>query len=203
MQFTRRTALQVGVYDSVESFGRQLSRNLAGLPTSFNTPIDPFGDAFNGCVFASAGNAAGSCMDNALGSIASANYRARGVNGMFSMNVGGTSLGLGAGYSNRRYLVPSGSSVLAGTSDDTWFAQLFASQRLDSRSALSGNIYANYFETNIPGQGSILGGGANGSYLRSFGPISATASVGIYTFDIEGEGSNTSAQALLGLRYGF
>jgi hypothetical protein len=49
----------------------------------------------------------------------------------------------------------------------------------------------------------VLGAGANGSYIRSFGPLSATASLGIYTFDVEGLNSNTSAQTLLGLRYGF
>lgn len=202
-QMSRRSALQVGVYDSVQSFGRQLANDLAALPTRFDTPIDPFGDAFNGCVFSSAGNAAGSCLDNALGSIASANYRARGITGVLSMNAGPTSFGFGAGYSNRRYLVPAGSSVLAGTSDETWFAQLFAAQQLDARSGVNGNAYLNYFTTGIFGAPDVLGAGMNGSYYRNFGPISATASLGIYTFDVESEGSSTSAQALLGLRYGF
>jgi hypothetical protein len=202
-QISRRSGLQIGVYDSVESFGRQLASNLAALPTSFGIPVDPFSDAFNGCVFSAAGQNAGQCLDNALGSIAAANYRARGVTGVLALNAGPTSFGLGAGYANRRYLVPAGSSVLAGTSDETYFAQLYASQQLDPRSTLTGNLYANYFLSGIAGSPAVLGAGANGSYIRSFGALSATASLGIYTFDVEGQNSNTSAQALLGLRYGF
>lgn len=202
-QISRRSGLQIGVYDSVESFGRQLASNLAALPTSFGIPLDPFSDAFSGCVFSSAGQNAGQCLDNALGSIASANYRSRGVQGVLALNAGPTSFGFGAGYANRRYLVPAGSSVLAGISDDTWFAQFYASQQLDARSTLSGNVYANYFLSGIPGSPAVLGAGANGSYLRNFGPLSATASLGIYTFDVERQNSTTSAQALLGLRYGF
>jgi hypothetical protein len=202
-QLSRRSALQIGVYDSVDSFGRQLAGDLAALPTSFNVPVDPFGDAFNGCVFSAAGSAAGQCLDNALGSIASANYRVRGISGVLALNAGPTGFGLGAGYSRREYLVPVGSSVLSGVTDSTAYLQLFASRQLDSRSALSGNVYANYFDSGIGGQGNVLGAGANGAYMRSFGPVNATASLGIYTFDVEGQGNSTSAQALLGLRYGF
>lgn len=202
-RMSRRMALQVGVYDSIDSFGRQLSRDLAALPTSFETPVDPFADSFNGCVFSSAGNNAGRCLDNALGSIASANYRARGITAIISMNAGPTSLGLGAGYANRRYLVPASNLVLTATDDDTYFAQFFASRQLDAVTNVSGNLYANYYTSGIMGAPSVLGVGANGAYARSFGPLSATAAVGIYTFDVEDEGSNTSAQALLGLRYGF
>ncbi len=202
-QMSRRMALQVGVYDSVDSFGRQLTRDLVALPTSFEVPDDPFGDAFNGCVFSAAGRNPGRCFDNALGSIASANYRARGITGILSMNAGPTSLGFGAGYANRRYLVPESNLVLAATDDDTWFAQFFASRQLDAVSSVSGNVYANYYTSGILGAPSVFGAGANGSYARSFGPLSATAALGLYTFDIEGEGSTTSAQALLGLRYGF
>jgi hypothetical protein len=33
--------------------------------------------------------------------------------------------------------------------------------------------------------------------------LSAVASLGISSFEVDGEGSNTQAQAQLGLRYGF
>ncbi|WP_447724437.1 hypothetical protein [Sphingomonas koreensis] len=200
-QISRRSGLQVGVYDSVDSFGRQLVRDLASLPTSFNIPGDPFGDGFNGCVFGDTATAAGGCLTNSLGSIATASYRARGVNAVLSMNAGPTTLGLGLGYANRRYLVPPG-VIVAGTSDDNWYGQFFVTQALDSVSSLSGNVYANYYESNLPGSPGVFGAGANGSYYRSFGSLSAMATLGISTFDVEGAGS-TSAQALLGLRYGF
>ncbi len=171
------------------------------MPTSFNTPRDPFGDGFNGCVFGDTATAAGGCLTNSLGSISTASYRARGVNAVLSMNAGPTTLGLGLGYANRRYLVPPG-VIVAGTSDDNWYGQLFASQQLDSVSSVSGNVYANYYESNLPGAPGVFGAGANGSYYRSFGSLSAMATLGISTYDVEGAG-NTSAQALLGLRYGF
>ncbi len=202
-QMSRRSALQIGVYDSVQSFGRQLTSDLAGLPASFNTPIDPFGDVYGGCVYGDTGTAAGSCLTNALGSIASANYRARGVTGVLSINAGPTTLGLGAGYASREFLVPAGSSIIAGTSDETYYAQLFAAQALSDRSGINGNLFVNYFQSGIPGAPRVYGGGANGSYYHSFGPLSATASVGIATFDVDGEANRTTAQGMLGLRYGF
>ncbi|MBX3595456.1 hypothetical protein [Sphingomonas sp.] len=201
-QMSRRSALQVGVYDSVESFGRQLIDDLSSLPTSFTTPNSPFGNAYNGCVFGN-GSGAGGCLTNTLGSIASANYRARGVTGVLALNAGPTTMGFGAGYANRRYLVPAGSSALAGTSDETYYAQFFASQALDSRSAISGNAYVNYFLSGVANAPGVLGAGASGSYSRSFGALSASASVGVSTFDVEGGVNGTNAQALFGLRYGF
>jgi hypothetical protein len=47
--------------------------------------------------------------------------------------------------------VPPGSYVVYATSDETWFAQAFASQTLDTQSSISGNLYANYFLSGIPG----------------------------------------------------
>lgn len=202
-QISSGSGLQIGVYDSVESFGRQLAGNLAALPTSFNAPFDPFGDAFDGCVFGDSGAAAGGCLNGTLGSIASANYRARGVTGVLSMNARGTTLGLGAGYANRRYLVPAGSSVLAGTSDDTYFAQLFAARALSPRSGVNANAFLNYYQSGLPGAPGVFGGGAAGSYYHRFGPLSASASLGISTYDVDGAGNTTNAQAALGLRYGF
>jgi hypothetical protein len=119
------------------------------------------------------------------------------------MNSGRTTLGLGAGYANRRYLVPAGSSVLAGSSDDTYYAQLFASRALSGRSGVNGNMFVNYYQSSIAGAPGVFGGGAAGSYYHNFGPLSAVASVGISSFEVDGEGSNTQAQAQLGLRYGF
>lgn len=202
-QISRRSGLQIGVYDSVQSFGRQLASDLAALPTSFNTPNDPFGGAFGGCVYGDTGAAAGSCLTNTLGSIASANYRARGVTGVLSMNAGRATFGLGAGYASREFLVPDGSSIIAGTSDETAYAQLFAARAMSSRSGVNGNLFVNYFQSGIPGAPRVYGTGANGTYYHNFGPLSATASVGIATFDVEGETNNTSAQGMLGLRYGF
>lgn len=202
-QISRRSALQVGVYDSVQSFGRQLASDLAALPTSFNIPGNVFGNGFDGCVFGESGSAAGGCLTNTLGSVASANYRARGVSAVLALNAGPTTLGLGAGYANRRYLVPAGSSALAGSSDDTYYAQLFAAQALTGRSGVNGNVFVNYYQSSIAGAPGVYGGGAAGSYYHSFGPLSAVASVGISSFEVDGEGSSTQAQAQLGLRYGF
>jgi hypothetical protein len=204
-QLSPGSGLQIGVYDSIESFGRQLNDSLASLPTSFNTGNDPFGDQYNGCVFGTSGAATGGCLNGALQSIATANYRTRGVDAVFAMNAGRSRFGAGLGYSNRRFLAPDASPgfTVNGVTDQSYYAQLFAATQLDNNMGLNGNVYANYYQSGIAGAPSIFGAGANGSVYRNFGPVNASASLGIYSFEQEGAGSDVSAQALVGLRYGF
>ncbi|MES2337595.1 MAG: hypothetical protein V4537_05815 [Pseudomonadota bacterium] len=218
-QASDRTGLNIGVYDSVDSFGRGLSDSLATLPTSFTTAADPFGDQFGGCVFGTQGqgtegtgvsggtviSAAGNCLSPILGAITTASFRSRGVTGVLSTLAGPWSLGLGIGYANRTFLVPAAgpASVLNGLNDDLYFGQVTVGRGLGRRSALAANAYVNYFDSGIGGAPNVLGGGANTSYSYNFGRFGATASVGIYGFDQDGVGSDVSGQALLGMRYSF
>jgi uncharacterized protein (PEP-CTERM system associated) len=215
-QVSSHTGLNIGVYDSVDSFGRGLTDTLASLPTSYVTTPDPFGDQFGGCVFGAQGtgrtdsiatgtSGAGACMTPLLGAITTASFRSRGVVGVLSTSAGAWDLGLGLGYTNRKFLVPrSGpASILANTNDDIYFGQLTASRTLTQRSTLAANAYFDYFDSGLAGAPGVFGTGANTSYSYSFGRFGATASVGVYTFDQDEFGSDVSGQALLGMRYSF
>lgn len=196
------SGIQIGVYDSVESFGQQLNGSLSTLPTAFVTTTDPFGNQFAGCIYGTVGSATGGCLNSVFASAVTSAYRARGVAGVAVLNRGNTRIGIGGGYARRTFLAPEGAFTLNGTEDESVYAQLFASTDVGRNGQLSSSIFASYYSIDLPGADSILGWGANTAYTHSFGHLGATVSAGIFGFDREG-GSDTSAQALLALRYGF
>ncbi|QIG81943.1 hypothetical protein G5C33_13460 [Sphingosinithalassobacter tenebrarum] len=204
-QFGRGSAVQVGVYDSIQSFGRQLNNGIASLPTSYTTGSDPLGSDYNGCVTGTNG-AAGGCLNGVFQSVATSNYRARGVDAVVAFNGMRSRWGVGAGYSNREFIAPdtgTGFSV-DGLTDESLYAQLFGSSSLTPQSSLSGNVYVNYYRSEIPGSNDVFGWGVNTSYSHSFGRLSATAAIGLYGFDRPDPYDDSYvAQGLFGLSYGF
>jgi hypothetical protein len=205
-QFSAREGVQVGVYDSVTSFGRQLTNGIAALPTSFVTGIDAFSDIYNGCIFGTSGGAVGGCLNPVLQSIATANFRARGVDAVYAGNFGRTRLGLGAGYAHRRFIAPDSGELFSidGLADQSVYVQAFASRQLTPRSGVTGDVYVNYFDSGLGLAGEIWGVGATGAYFHQFGRLNAIVTAGVYTFDQEGAPrSDVSGQALLGLGYRF
>ena len=206
---SHNTALQVAVYDGIQTFGRQLRDGLRDLPTSFNDQPDPFGQQFNGCVFGAAGTGgnvnSGGCLNDIFQSVATASYRARGIDAAVTKDLGRTVLGFGAGYANRRLYVPDGApgAVYYGAEDESAYGQLFWSRALSRVSAVDANLYVNWYNSQLPGSAETWGAGANGSYTHQFGRLGTIASLGVYTFDQEALDAQWSAQALLGARYTF
>ncbi len=201
-QVSATSGLQIGVYDSVQTFGRQLRTGIANLPTSFITQRDAFGQQFSGCTFGTTGAAPGGCLDDVFQSIATASYRARGIDGIFVNTRGRTSLGFGAGYANRKLYTPNVpfGAVLYGQEDESYYAQAFWSRTLTPVSAVDATLFANYYDSAFVD--GILSGGLTGSYSHSFGRLGTVASLGLYGFS--GEGDDAAAlQALLGARYQF
>lgn len=208
---SNRTGVNIGVYDSIDSIGRGLSDTLAALPTSFVTQPDPFGDQFSGCVFGdgqSAGGftgvqASGGCLTPLLGALTTASFRSRGIVGVVSTVSGPWSLGVGAGYANRSFLVPNSgpAAVLRGIRDDMYFGQVTLGRAFDARSSLTADAYVTYFDSGLGGAPNVLGVGGNTSYSYTFGRLGAIASLGVYAFDQNNVASDVSGQALLGLRY--
>lgn len=201
----RTSGIQIGVYDVVDSIGRGLSRSLQDLPTSFNTRPDPFGDQFTGCVFGQQGSAAGGCLTPVLGALTTAQFRARGVDGVYATQRGPYRLGVGAGYVNRRFLTPGAPNGvnLSGTIDEIYYAQAFAGRTLSPASAIDVNAFVNVFDSGISGAPNVTAGGATGTYSYSFGRLGTSASLGVYGYDQDGGENNWSAQALLAARYSF
>ncbi len=203
-QPTAGSGIQIGVYDTVQTFGQQLNGQLSSLPTSLASTTDPFGNQFQGCIYGTTGAATGGCMNAVLASATTSAYRARGVTGVAVMGRGSTRFGIGGGWARRDFIAPTGGTGFTtnGTSDTTIYGQLFASTDVGPNGALQGSILGSYYNSDIPGNDGIYGWGANAAYTHRFGRLGATLSTGIFGFEREGE-SSASAQALLGLRYGF
>jgi hypothetical protein len=200
------SGVQIGVYDSVETFGQQLNGSLVRLPTSFVSTTDPFGNQFSGCIFGTTGAAAGGCLNQVFASTVTSAYRARGVTGVAVLNRGGTRIGVGGGYARRTFLTPQsvGGVSIDGTSDESIYAQLFASGDVGRNGSISTSVFGSYYDSDLAGAEGILGWGANTAYTHMFGPLGATASLGLFGFDREGDANaSAQAQALVGLRYGF
>lgn len=201
------SGIQIGVYDSVTSFGQQTGGGVAALPNSFDSESEnPFQQNNSGCTFGNQGSAAGSCMSGVFASAATGNYRSRGVTGVMVMNRGPNHFGFGGGYARRDFIAPVGAPgfTVNGTSDQTYYGQVFASRELGRDASISGNAFINYYISDLPGSDPTMGWGANTAYTqRFFGHLDATAAVGVYGYEAQGTDNDITAQALFGLRYGF
>ena len=202
---SQSVGVQVGVYDTVTTFGRQLRQGIANLPTSFITTRDQFAQAFNGCTFGTTGSAPGGCLDSVFQSVTASSYRARGIDAVVSATRGRTTLGGGVGYANRKLFAPNRPGITVfGLEDESYYAQAFFGQSLSPVSGYNVQAFADYYEPGFPGPDDVLSTGATASYYHDFGRLGTTASVGIYSFRV-GDGLETSlrGQALLGARYSF
>lgn len=202
---TPHQAVQVGVYDGVTTFGQQIGTALTRVPTRFVVQRDPFDSQFNGCVFGASGAGAGTCLTPALQSIAAGTFRSRGVSALWSYSRGSLNGGVALGYSQRRFFLPPvGGFVVDRVRDHTVYAQGFVGYTLDDRSGVQGSVYANWYDPGLTGAGDVFGVGATGTYYRTFADrLNGSASLGLYSTDVDGLDSSLVGAAQLGLRYSF
>jgi uncharacterized protein (PEP-CTERM system associated) len=198
--------VQIGVYDTVTTFGRQLRTGIANLPTSFIATRDQFAQAFNGCTFAAGGASPGGCLDSVFQSVTTASYRARGVDAVVSATRGRTTYGAGAGYASRKLFQPDRvpGVTIYGLEDQSWYGDLFVQRQLSPVSGVTAQAFVTYYDPALPGSAEILSTGATATYYRDFGRLGTTASVGLYSYRV-GDGIETAlrGQALIGARYTF
>ena len=201
---SRSLGVQIGVYDSVDTFGRQLRDGIASLPTSFIEQRDAFGQQFTGCTYGASGSAAGGCLNGVFQSISTSSYRARGVDAVLAANRGALRFGVGGGYANRLFYAPGGTGfVINGVTDESYYGQAFVSAAIDRNSGVSGDLFANYYKSGIAGAPGVFSTGATGLYYHNFGRIGTTASLGVYQFSQKGSDDQVSGSAELGMRYQF
>lgn len=205
---SRALGIQVGVYDSVDTFGRQLRNGIANLPASFIEQRDTFGQQFSGCTFsnpgAASGGSAGGCLNGVFQSISTAAYRARGIDAVIAAKRGALSFGVGGGYATRRFSAPVGTGFsVNGITDDSYYGQAFVAAPIDRNSGVNGNVFVNYYESGIAAAPGVFSTGATGLYYHNFGRIATTASAGIYSFTQKGTDDQLSAQGQVGVRYQF
>lgn len=204
-RISEHAGLQVGVYNGIESFGRQLVGDLAALPTNFQVVRNPFGGDVNNCLFG-ATPGSGGCLEDALQSVSTDNFRARGVNALFSARRGPWSMGIGVGYAERRYIAPVRGHLftLNGVTDRSVTGEFTLSRELTRSSGITGALYAAWYNPGIPHSANVFAYGGTASYYRSFGErLIGQASVGIYAYDQQQADDVVSGAAQLGMRYVF
>jgi hypothetical protein len=198
------SGFQVGVYDSVETFGQQLNDGVAAMPTSFSSTTGGIGTGYAGCTFSSSTGSAGGCLNGALQSATSAAYRARGVDAVAVLVRGQNSFGIGAGYANRRYIAPTGIAYsVDGIIDQSYYAQLMYARQLSRTASFNASLYANYANPGAVGAEDVITTGGVATLSQRFGRINAFGSLGAYLVDQKGEDSDVSGQAQVGMRYQF
>ncbi len=204
-QISENQALQIGAYDGITTFGQQIGGALRSIPTQFVVSRDPFSSQFGGCVFGSGSAGAGACLSPALQSIAQGTYRNRGIGGVWRYSRNRLSVGLAAGYAQRRfYAPPVGGFSINGVTDSSIYAQANVGYRLDEVSGIDTSAYLNWYESGVAGAPRVMGAGGTASYFRNFGPrLTGSASVGLYTSDIDGFESTVTGAAQVGARYTF
>lgn len=202
-QTTRRSSLNIAVYDNVAGFGGQVNNALAALPTSFTANRNPLTGDVGGCV---GSLDSGSCLGGALGSVRSATFRARGIMASYGVDLGRIQAGIGAGYDRRKFIAADG-TVLAssnGVIDENIWLAAYLSARLDQRSTLRGDIRANWIDSGFDLAGSATAFSTTVAYDRLItNRLSATAALGLDGINREAAEDNWIASALVGMRYSF
>lgn len=204
-RISNRQALAIGVYDGITTFGQQITAGLRDIPTQFTVSRDPFSNQFGGCVFGSGDGGAGACLTPALQSIAQGTYRSRGAGAVWRYQRSGTSVGIAIGYTQRRFFAPpvAGFSV-EGVTDQSVYAQANFARTLDERSGIDASAFANWYDSGINGAPRVMGVGGTASYWRNFGPrLTGTASLGLYSSDIDGFATTVVGAGQVGARYTF
>ncbi len=202
-QINEAMAFQAGLYDGVQTFGRQLNQSLAALPTQFTVARNPFGNQVAGCIYSVAGN--GGCLDAALQSVATGTYRSRGLNAVLSYQRGPMRAGIGGGYAQRKFFAPNSAFFSTnGVSDQSYYLQAFIARQLDEISSIEASVYANLFNSGILGAPNVIGTGATAAYYRRFGSrFTGSAALGLYSSRVDNVGSSLTGSALLGAKYEF
>ena len=197
------SSFAVIVFDGIDSFGRLITANAAALSgNSFDVARNPFTGDITGCAFSTTGG--GQCFNDALAGITDANFRYRGVSTQYSLRRGQWGWGVGAGYSQRKFITPQGQSVLVrGSKDENWYGNASMTYMLGDRDSIDTVAYVNYFDAS-GGRPDVLNYGAFTSYYKSLTRrLSASASVGVDGVQADDIDTVINAMGQVGLRYSF
>lgn len=198
-----RNALNIDVFDSVSGFGSTVGNAVRGLPTDFTTDRNPFSGDISGCA---SGTQSGGCVNGALGSIASAAFRNRGVSASYSHMAGKLRMGLGAGYLRRKFIGARG-TVLAdanGRTDETLYVNGQISGPIDRLTGFTVGIYDSWYKSGISDLGDVNAAGINAGISRQFtSRLVGSAAVGLDALSRKAVADELIATGQVGLRYNF
>ncbi|MEJ7926542.1 hypothetical protein WG908_07210 [Sphingobium sp. AN641] len=198
----RDSSFGVAVFDGIDSFGRVINANVAALSGNLDVVRNPFTGNITGCAFSTTGG--GQCFNDGLSGITDANFRYRGVAAQYSRRRGPWGWGLGAGYSQRKFITPRTDAVIIrGSSDENWYGNGSVTYTINDNSSLESVVYVNYFDAS-GGRTDTLNYGGFTSYYRGITRrLSASASVGVDGVKADDIDTIISAMGQLGLRYSF
>ncbi|MXP25337.1 preprotein translocase subunit YajC [Altererythrobacter indicus] len=202
---SRRSRMNLSVYDTISGFGGAMSNGLSALSTDFTAVRNPISGDLGGCVAGEEGEG-NDCLIGSLGPIRSLTYRMRGVSLTYTLDLGRTKAGLGAGFESRKYIAPAGPiyADYSGRVDHNYWVSVFASRQIDARSRLTGNIYANWYDSDLPLQANGMGWSTSLAYYRNLmNGLSGTAAIGLDGFTREELADYIVGSAMLGMRYSF
>lgn len=203
-----RQVFNVSVYEGLTGFGGQLTNALSQLPTDISVTRNPFNGSLSGCALGggNGGSASGGCLNNALSSVNSAAFRSRGVNATYGHRVGRYQLGVGAGYSRRKFIAAPG-TVLGqanGTADENYFVDTSFSGPIDRSTRFSTLVYADWFTSGQSSLGDTRVIGANAALNKQITDrLTGNFALGVDGIDRKVLDDSWVGQALVGLRYNF
>lgn len=203
-QIDRNAAVNVAVYDTVETFGHQLGNDISSLPNNFNANRNPLTGGLGGCAFGQTGG--GVCLDRTLQAITGDTFRARGINATVSGGRGLWSYGIGAGYNRRHYYRPVFAGVTVEGAEHDQDVGIYGniSRRLSRTSTVTFDAYASWYDNDLANFDAVTSEGATISYSRTFmlERLQFLAALGLFRSD-DGTISSTNGSATAGLRYTF
>jgi uncharacterized protein (PEP-CTERM system associated) len=196
-------AVNAVVFDTVETFGRQIATNISALPTDANINIDPLTGALSGCVFGA--NGGGTCLADTLQRISPRTFRARGGNVIFAGSRGLWNYGMGASYTHHRYFLPTSPvNVAFASEDETYGVNASIGRQLSRESNVAVSAYASWYDSDLAGFQDVETVGASVSYDHRFllDRLQLLAALGLYNSN-NGIDDTAVFSALVGLRYTF
>ena len=198
-----RSSLDLNVYDGISGFGSSLTKAVHDLPTDFETTRNPFSGDIGGCAM---GETGGGCVNGVLGSVSSSVFRGRGMTATYSMRVGHLRLGVGTGYSRRKFIGARG-TVLAsanGTVDENFFIDAGVSGPIDRHSSFTVVVYDSWYRNGRSSLADVNSYGVNVGYSRQITErLLGTAAVGLEGINRKVAVDELVASGLVGLRYNF
>ena len=199
----RNSNVAIIIFDGIDSFGRMINGNVAALSgNNFDVARNPFTGDLTGCAFSTTGG--GQCFNDSLSGITDANFRYRGVTAQYALKHGAWGWGVGAGYSQRKFITPSGQTVLIrGSRDENWFGNASMTYTISNSDSIDLVGYANYFDAS-GGRPDVLNYGVFTSYFKNVSRrLSASASLGLDGVQADDLETIISAMGQVGLRYSF
>ncbi|HYJ53789.1 MAG TPA: hypothetical protein VEW04_11515 [Allosphingosinicella sp.] len=202
-QLNSHEAINAVVFDTVETFGRQVSTNISALPSNANINIDPLTGSLSGCVFGA--NGGGTCLTDTLQSISPSTFRARGGNIIFAGSRGLWNYGMGAGYTHHRYFLPTSPvNVAFASEDETYGVSASIGRQLTRVSNVNVSAYASWYDRDAAAFQEVTTVGTTISYDHRFmlDRLQLLAALGLYNSN-NGIDDTAVFSALVGLRYTF